>query len=95
MSKTRSHSSGNHSSNNSSRNSLRTHHPKAANEATSHPSPSQPISPAAANPANRDQTDKASPAAEDNRQAYRQHHGSQLKSSKADGLQANAYDADL
>ena len=91
MSKTRSHSS----SNNSSRKSQRTHLPKAANEATGHPSPSQPTPPAAASPANREQTNTANQAAEDNRQAYRQHHGSQRKSSKADVPPANAYDVDL
>jgi len=95
MSKTRSHSSSNNSSSiNSSRNSLWTRHPEAANEAIGHPSPSQPTPPAA-NPANRDQTDTANQAAEVNPHAYRQHHGSQRKSSKADILPANAYDADL
>ena len=50
-----------------------------------HPSPSQPTPPVAANPANRDQTDMANQAAENNCQAYRQHHnGYQRKSSKAD-----------
>jgi len=42
-----------------------------------------------------DQTDTANQVVKDNRQAYRQHHGSQRKSSKADILPANAYDADL
>jgi len=95
MSKTRSHNSNHSSSNNSSRNSLRTRLPTAANEATGHPSPSQPTPPAAADPANQDQTDTANPAAEDNRQAYPQHHGSQRKSWKANVVPANAYDADL
>jgi len=94
MLKTSSHSSSNNSSN-SGRNSLQTHLPKAANEATGHPSPSQPTPPAAASPANREQTNTANQAAEDNRQAYRQHHRSQPKSSKSDVLAANAYDADL
>jgi hypothetical protein len=95
MSKTRIHSSSNNSSsNNSCRNSLRTHLPKAVHEAIAHPSPSHPTPPAA-NSANRDQTETANQAAEDNRQAYRQHHVSQRKSSKAEVLPANAYDADL
>ena len=95
MSKTRSYISNNSSSNNSSRNSLWTPLAKAANEATGHPSTSQPTPPVAANPANRDQTDTANPAVEDNRTASRQHHGSQQQSSKADVPPANAYDADL
>jgi len=94
MSKTRSDSSSNNSSNNSSRNSLPTRLPKVANEDVGRPSPSQPTLPAA-NPGNRDQTDTANQVAEDNRQAYHQHHGSQRESSKADVLPANAYDADL
>jgi len=95
MSQTRTNSSSNNSSNNSSRNSLRTRLPKAANEAIGHPSPSLPTPLAAANPANQDQTETANQAAEVNCQAYRQHHGSQRKSSKADILPANAYNADL
>jgi len=95
MLKTRSHRSSNNSSSNSSRNSLWTHLPKAANEATGHPSPSQPTPPVAASPANREQTSTANHAGEDNCQAYRQHHGSQQKSSKSDVLPATAYDADL
>jgi len=95
MSNTRSHSGSNNSSNNSSSNSLRTRLPKAANEAIGHPSASQPTPPAAANLANRDQTDTAIQVAEDNRQAYHQHHGSQRKSAKAEVQPANAYDADL
>ena len=95
MSKTRSHSSSNNSSNISSRNSLRTRLPKAANEAIGHPSQSQPTPPAAAIPANRDETDTANQAAEDNCHVYHQHDGSQPKSFKADVLLANAYDADL
>jgi len=94
MSNTRSHSSSNSSSNNSSRNSIRTRLPKAANEATSHPSPRQPTPPAA-NPANRNRRGTANQVVEDNHQAYRQHHGSQRKSLKADVLPANAYYADL
>jgi hypothetical protein len=69
MSNTRNHSSINSSSIISSRNSLRTHRPKAANAATSYPSPAQPTPPAA-NLANRDQTDTANQAAEDNGQVY-------------------------
>jgi len=93
MSETNSHSS-NHSSNNRSRNSLPTRPPKAANEATGQPSPSQPT-PAAANQAYRGQTNTANQAVEHNHPAYRQHHGSQRRSSKADVLPAYAYDADL
>jgi len=95
MSKTRSHSSSNSSSSNSSRNSLRTCLPKVANEATGHLSLSQPTPLAAANPANRDQTYTASQVVGDNRQVYRQYHGSQRQSSKADILPTNAYNADL
>jgi len=101
MSKTWSHSSSNNSSNNnssnnnSSRNSLQTRLPKAANEATGHPSLSQPTPLVAANPVNQDQTDTANQAAEDNRQAYCQHHGLQRKILMADILPANAYNADL
>jgi len=96
MSKTSSHSSSNNSSsNNSSRNSLQTHLPKAANKDTGHPSLSQPTPLAAAYPANQEQTNMANQAAEDHRQAHRQHHGSQEKSSKADVLPADAYDADI
>jgi len=94
MSKTKGHSSSNNSSsNNSSKNSLRTRLPKAANEAIGHPSASQPTSPAAANAGNRDQTDTATHAAEDNAEAYHQHHGSPRESSIANILPANAYDA--
>jgi len=94
MSKTRRDSSSTNSSSNSSRNSLWTHLPKAANEATGHPSLSQPTPPVA-NPPNQDQTDTASQVAEDNQQACHQHHGSQEKSSKANVLLASAYDADV
>jgi len=65
------------------------------NEAIGQPSPGQPTPPAAANQANRDQTDTANQAAEVNRQAHGQHHGSQRTSSKADVQPANSYDADL
>jgi hypothetical protein len=96
MSKTRTHSSStNSSSNNSSRNSLRTWLPKAANAAIGHPSLRQPTPLAAAHPASWDQTKTANQAAEDNRQAYCNDHGSQQKSSKADHLPANDYNADL
>jgi len=94
MSKTRNHSGRNSGSITSSRNSLHTHLPKAACEATSHPSPGQ-LTPPAANPANRDQTATANQAAEDNRQVYRQHNGFQLKCLKADALPAYAYNTDL
>jgi len=96
MSKTRCQSSRNNNrSSNSSSNSLRTRLPKAASEGTGHPSLSQPTPPAVPNPANRDQTDTAIQAAEDNCQAYHHHHGSQRISSNANDLPANAYDADL
>jgi len=94
MSKTGSGSSSSNSSRNTSRNSLRTRHPKAANEATGHPSLSH-LTPKAANPANQDETNTANQVAKDNRPAYRQHHGSQQKSSKANVLAVNAHDADL
>ena len=90
MSKIRSHSSCNNSGRNSSRNSLWTRLPKVANEATGHASLSQLTPPAAANPANGEQTDWANQVAEDYRQAYRQHNGSQRKSLKADVLLENA-----
>jgi hypothetical protein len=73
----------NSSSNNSSRNSLQTCLPNAANQATGHPSLSQ-QNPPAANPANRDQMNTANQETDDNCQAYRQHHGTQWKSLKAD-----------
>jgi len=95
MLKTRSHSSSINSSSNSSRHSLRTHLPKVADEAPGHLSPSQPTPLAAASPGNREQTNTANQAAEDNCHAYRQHHGSQRESSKSDILPANAYDSDL
>jgi len=65
MSKTSSHSSSSNSSRNTSRNSLRTRHPKAANEATGHPSLSQPTT-KGANPANQDETNTANQVANDN-----------------------------
>ena len=67
----------------------------AANNATGHPAPRQTTPPAAANPANRDQTDTANHGAEDKFQPCRQQHGCQQKSSNADVLPANAYDVDL
>jgi hypothetical protein len=51
--------------------------------------------PPAANPASRDQPDTPNQAAEDNCQAYCQHHRSQRKFSKANVLPANANNADL
>jgi len=67
----------------------------AANEATGDPSLSKSTPPAPANPANWDQTEMANQPVVNNCQPYRQHHGSQKKSSKADGLLANAHDAEL
>jgi hypothetical protein len=95
MLKPRTHSSGNNNSSNSSRNSLKTCVAKAANIVTGNKSQSQSTLPAAANPANPEETDTGKKAAEDNSHAYRQLHGTQQKSWKPKVLPANAYGVHL
>jgi hypothetical protein len=95
MSEARSHSGCNNSSSNSRRNSLQTRLPEVGNEATGHPTLSQPTPQAAANPVDQEQTDTASQTVEENCRAYRLHHGYQRKYSKADVLLATTYDVDL